>query len=245
MAALDDPVQQPGERLWAARRLCRRPGCSGPMSRSTIEAYDETQHGHRCPGRYRENPRGRRRASSALSASSRTSFRARSISAAQFRAAGLPVVIGGFHVSGCISMLPELPADLKAALDLGITLYAGEAEGRMAALLRDIDSGALKPIYNYLHDLPDMGSAIAPSPAARVSYARRRTLCELRRRPRLSVPVQLLHHHQRAGPQVALSHGRRRRGRSCAPMRFRASRGSSSPTTTLPATRTGRRSSTG
>ncbi len=27
--------------------------------------------------------------------------------ARQFRAAGLPVVIGGFHVSGCLSMLPE------------------------------------------------------------------------------------------------------------------------------------------
>ena len=32
--------------------------------------------------------------------------------ARQFRAAGVPVVIGGFHVSGCISMLPKLPADL-------------------------------------------------------------------------------------------------------------------------------------
>src|ERR1700731_2121883 len=43
----------------------------------------------------------------------------------QFRAAGLTVVMGGFHVSGCISMLPELPADLQAALDLGIKLFAG------------------------------------------------------------------------------------------------------------------------
>jgi pyruvate-formate lyase-activating enzyme len=87
----------------------------------------------------------------------------------QFRAAGLPVVIGGFHVSGCISMLPELPVDLKAALDLGMTLYAGEAEGRMEALLRDIDGGTLKPIYNYLHDLPDMGQASGRALPARVS----------------------------------------------------------------------------
>jgi pyruvate-formate lyase-activating enzyme len=87
----------------------------------------------------------------------------------QFRAAGLPVVIGGFHVSGCISMLPELPVDLKAALDLGISLYAGEAEGRMEALLRDIDGGTLKPIYNYLHDLPDMGQASGRALPARVS----------------------------------------------------------------------------
>ena len=45
----------------------------------------------------------------------------------QFRGLGIPVVIGGFHVSGCIAMLPNLPADLQAALDLGIHLFAGEA----------------------------------------------------------------------------------------------------------------------
>src|SRR5436190_8336349 len=32
--------------------------------------------------------------------------------AAPFLAAGLPVCIGGFHVSGCLAMLPELPADI-------------------------------------------------------------------------------------------------------------------------------------
>ncbi|HEX2536921.1 MAG TPA: radical SAM protein, partial [Pseudolabrys sp.] len=32
-----------------------------------------------------------------------------------FIKAGLPVCIGGFHISGCISMLPELPDDIKAA----------------------------------------------------------------------------------------------------------------------------------
>src|SRR6478736_6997362 len=77
----------------------------------------------------------------------------------QFRAAGFPVVIGGFHVSGCISMLPDLTPELKAALDLGMTLFAGEAEGRMEGLLQDVASGTLKPIYNYLSDLPDMGMA--------------------------------------------------------------------------------------
>jgi hypothetical protein len=79
-----------------------------------------------------------------------------------FRAAGLPVVIGGFHVSGCISMLQELPPDLKEALDLGITLFAGEGEGRITALLRDLDAGNAKPIYNYLSDMPDMEAAALP-----------------------------------------------------------------------------------
>jgi radical SAM superfamily enzyme YgiQ (UPF0313 family) len=82
--------------------------------------------------------------------------------ARQFRAANLPVAIGGFHVSGCISMLPELPADLQDALDMGVTLYAGEGEGRMAGLVRDIAAGTQKPLYNFLTDLPGLEEATIP-----------------------------------------------------------------------------------
>jgi radical SAM superfamily enzyme YgiQ (UPF0313 family) len=82
--------------------------------------------------------------------------------ARQFRAGGVPVVIGGFHVAGCIAMLPELPPDLKEANALGITLFAGEAEGRMAGLLRDVDANALKPVYNFMSDLPNLDAATLP-----------------------------------------------------------------------------------
>ena len=82
--------------------------------------------------------------------------------ARQFRAANLPVVIGGFHVSGCLSMLPKPTPELQEALDLGVTLYAGEGEGRLATLLQDIDAGRLKPIYNHLSDLPGMEAAALP-----------------------------------------------------------------------------------
>ncbi len=82
--------------------------------------------------------------------------------AREFRAEGLNVVIGGFHVSGCISMLPELPADLKEAQALGVILYAGEGEGRMAEFLREIDAGQAKPVYNYLNDMPGMELAAIP-----------------------------------------------------------------------------------
>src|SRR6185295_9963299 len=47
------------------------------------------------------------------------------------REAGIPVVIGGFHVSGLLAMLPEVQTDLKAALGIGATLFAGELEGRI------------------------------------------------------------------------------------------------------------------
>jgi len=80
----------------------------------------------------------------------------------QFRAAGIPVVIGGFHVGGCLAMLPKIPPDIQEAIDLGMTIYAGESEGRMADLLRDVATGQLKPIYNYMNDLPEMASAIFP-----------------------------------------------------------------------------------
>jgi radical SAM superfamily enzyme YgiQ (UPF0313 family) len=79
-----------------------------------------------------------------------------------FRKFDVPVVIGGFHVSGCVSMLPELPQDLKEAQALGVTLFAGEGEGRMGDLLRDIDAGRAKPLYNFLHDMPGMEAAAIP-----------------------------------------------------------------------------------
>ena len=80
----------------------------------------------------------------------------------EFRKRGVTVAVGGFHVSGCIAMLPELPSDLKEAQALGIILYAGEGEGRLADLLRDIYAGAAKPVYNYLNDMPDMAAAAIP-----------------------------------------------------------------------------------
>ncbi len=80
----------------------------------------------------------------------------------QFRAEGVTVAVGGFHVSGCIAMLPGLPPELRQAQALGMILFAGEGEGRLAGLLRDIDAGAPKPLYNYLDDMPDMASAAIP-----------------------------------------------------------------------------------
>src|SRR5262245_32616759 len=74
-----------------------------------------------------------------------------------FLTAGLPVCIGGFHVSGCISMLPELPADIRAAQASGISLFAGEAEdGRFDTVLRDAWSDSLAPLYNFMDKLPNL-----------------------------------------------------------------------------------------
>ena len=74
----------------------------------------------------------------------------------------MPVVIGGFHVSGCLAMLPELPPDLREAMALGITLFAGEAEGRFEELLQAAHAGTLAPLYNYMKDLPGLEGAATP-----------------------------------------------------------------------------------
>jgi len=74
-----------------------------------------------------------------------------------FLAAGLPVCIGGFHVSGCIAMLPELPADIAVAQTMGISFFAGECEeGRLDEVLQDAWNGKLKPLYNYMDKLPTL-----------------------------------------------------------------------------------------
>jgi radical SAM superfamily enzyme YgiQ (UPF0313 family) len=78
------------------------------------------------------------------------------------RAAGIPVVLGGFHVSGMLAMFPTVMADLQEALDMGVTLFAGEAEGRMDQLLRDAAGNTLPPIYNFIDDLPALEGAIVP-----------------------------------------------------------------------------------
>jgi len=78
------------------------------------------------------------------------------------RQAGIPVIIGGFHVSGMLAMFDKIGPDLQAALDMGITLFAGEAEGRIDEVVRDAAKGTLKPIYNYINELPALEDAVIP-----------------------------------------------------------------------------------
>jgi radical SAM superfamily enzyme YgiQ (UPF0313 family) len=79
-----------------------------------------------------------------------------------FRAAGIAVAIGGFHVSGCLSMLDGRAVDLDACRDMGVAIFAGEAEGRLESVIADVAAGRLAPIYNYMKDLPRMEGMPVP-----------------------------------------------------------------------------------
>jgi radical SAM superfamily enzyme YgiQ (UPF0313 family) len=78
------------------------------------------------------------------------------------RERGIQVAIGGFHVSGTTSMLGGVDPDLDKARAMGITLFAGEAEGRLEEVLRDAAGGALKTSYNYMADLPNIAGTPIP-----------------------------------------------------------------------------------
>src|SRR5215475_6065309 len=82
--------------------------------------------------------------------------------ARQLRQAGIHVVIGGFHVSGCLAMLPEMPTELKEASALGVTLFAGECEDHLDEVIRDAAAGSLRAVYNYMRTLPDISSVPSP-----------------------------------------------------------------------------------
>ncbi len=82
--------------------------------------------------------------------------------ARRFRAAGMPVMIGGFHVSGAIAMADgAMPEECRSLLDEGITLVKGEVEACWGDLLRDALHGALRNFYD-VAARPDLSRASVP-----------------------------------------------------------------------------------
>ena len=87
------------------------------------------------------------------------------------RERGIQVGVGGFHVSGVLAMLGGKDADLDRAKAMGVSLFAGEAEGRLDEVLLDAAAGRLKPLYNFMDDLP--GIEGTPIPLMAVERAQR------------------------------------------------------------------------
>jgi radical SAM superfamily enzyme YgiQ (UPF0313 family) len=89
--------------------------------------------------------------------------------AALLREDGIRVAVGGFHLSGTMAMLKDTDPYVQKALNLGVSLFAGEDEGRLAQVLRDSFENRLQPIYNFMDDLPSIeGAALPMLPAERI-----------------------------------------------------------------------------
>jgi radical SAM superfamily enzyme YgiQ (UPF0313 family) len=82
--------------------------------------------------------------------------------AERFLERGVQVCVGGFHVSGTMSMLGGNDAYIHRAKAMGISLFAGEAEGRLEMVLQDAYAKKLKPLYNFMADLPGIDGMPIP-----------------------------------------------------------------------------------
>jgi len=144
----------------------------GPGVQIRLSTYDETNRRVRPKRIIREVRRTGGKALIGLIGVQSNQFPHAVDLARPFLAAGLPVCIGGFHVSGCIAMLPDMPPEMVEAQAMGISFFAGEAEGgRLDEVLRDAWAGRLKPLYNHMDDLP--GLEEEPTPLLPYEHIRR------------------------------------------------------------------------
>ncbi len=122
--------------------------------------------------------------------------------ARELRREGVAVLLGGFHVSGMMSLFSGISPEIQELIDVGVTIVAGEVEEHWAEILQAAHRGELQPIYRYLDELPDLSDAPRSDRGQRLPPPVR--LLEFRHRrhqPRLPLQLLVLHHHQRAGPE--------------------------------------------
>ena len=150
----------------------RRRQALGPGVEIRLHTFDETNRRVRPASIIRKIRRAGGRALVGLIGVQSNQFPRAVDLARPFLAVGLPVCVGGFHISGSLAMLPEMPPEMRAAQDLGIAYFAGEAEdGRLDHMLRDAWSGELRPVYNYMDVLPALAGE--PPPILRRRHVRR------------------------------------------------------------------------
>ncbi len=190
----------------------RPPGCSGLMSRSRSKPTTKPTRSSMSGALLRKFARPAR-ASSALSASSRISSRARSILAASSAPPACRSSSAAFTSAAASRCCRNCRSDLQGGARSRHHALRRRGRGpHGSAAARCRQRRARSRSTTILHDLPDLRIGVAPClPPDASPRASSDTMRLVRRRPRLPVPMQLLHDHQRAGPQVALPLGRRRR----------------------------------
>ncbi len=149
--------------LYALAQQCKTEQVLGPDVTLHIEAFDEANHQFDGVAAFERMRRQGGKGLLALVGVQSNQFPRALDLARDFRELGGQVCIGGFHVSGILSMLEQPDAALDEALEMGVSLFAGEAEaGRFTTVLTDAYAERLQPIYNYLKQLPDLEGAPQP-----------------------------------------------------------------------------------
>lgn len=149
-------------------------GALGPNVRVRVDIYDDTVERpplHRIAKLHRA---GNERVLVGLVGVQTNHFARATDIALALRREGVPVIIGGFHVSGILAMFETPSRELQVLLDAGVSLVKGEAEApnALAIILADALRDELKPIYD-IREFPDLSHA--PVPIADAKYLRKFT----------------------------------------------------------------------
>lgn len=127
-----------------------------------VEAYDEMVE--RIPlKKLAGMNRGGTRVVAALVGVQSNQFARASDLAKQLNALGIKTLIGGFHVSGVLSMFGEPTPEIRELMDVGVTIVHGEAEDRWESILAEVMEGSEKPLY-VMDSYPNITSRPIPQP---------------------------------------------------------------------------------
>ncbi len=165
----------PSNTLAAIHSLTERVAASGELGPGVsvrLGAYDETVH-RVDPVAIARRHRPRRPSDLtliALVAVQTNQWPRAADLALEFRRRGLPVLVGGFHVSGVLELFPDPTPELVELLDAGVTLVHGEIEDAWGSILRDALLERLAPRYD-IQERP--GLQDAPLPHIPERYMRR------------------------------------------------------------------------
>jgi radical SAM superfamily enzyme YgiQ (UPF0313 family) len=83
--------------------------------------------------------------------------------ARKFRAGGIQVLIGGFHVSGMLALSERITPEIQELIDIGVTVVKGEVEETWGEILRDAAEDKLKALYDFLDRKPDIYAQPLPT----------------------------------------------------------------------------------
>ena len=143
----------------------------GAETELTVELIDDTVQKIPVKRIIRSNRLPHRRTVVALVGVQSNQFPRTADLARKFRAGGLQVLIGGFHVSGMLALSEGITPEIQELIDIGVTVVKGEVEETWGDILRDAAEDKLKALYDFLDCKPDIYAR--PLPTIERKYLKR------------------------------------------------------------------------
>ncbi len=156
----------PSNTLLCLKTLTQSLGDAGELGSDVevvVEGYDDTVERVPLARLARENRRKDTQVVVGLVGVQSNQFARAADLALELRAAGVPVLIGGFHVSGILALFDTPSRELQVLMDHGVSLVKGEVEapGVLGGILKDALNKTPRAIYD-IREPPCLDDAPAP-----------------------------------------------------------------------------------